>query len=72
MENGTMENGTRTPVEKRRALGELLRRFGASLHLLEAKRAVAREVVELVDANPWLNDQIPYDVAASVRGAAKE
>ena len=59
----TKKQSDETPVEKRRRLSELIQQFRANLH--------AGEIVELVDANPWLNDQIPYDVGKIVRRSAR-
>lgn len=66
------ENDSMGPVGKRRLLNELLRERREFLHVETRRRATSRAVVALVDANPWLNDQIPVDVARLVRAAAKE
>ena len=56
-----------TPTEKRLTLNELLRRFRANLHVAARRAELAREIVALVDANPWLNDQLPLDLGGIVR-----
>jgi len=55
------------PVQKRKRLNTLLRNF-RELHPSDSgRRKVAEEITNLLNENPWLNDQIPYEVSDNVR-----
>jgi hypothetical protein len=73
MSNGNNDgrNEMSGPLAKRRTLSATIRKFNDCLHLPARKTEVAREIVELVDRNPWLNDQLPYDLAGIVRRSAE-